>query len=118
MTNEQQLKPLFRKVEKPTIITDEEPKQIDPNEKTYVILYYLTIDDGEEVKTFDIVKGREATYEFVKGMIENLDIHKSVIMVDNVPYSKAITIYEFMKYIKRFFEEDSFDIEDYNIGDL
>lgn len=117
MTNEQQLKPLFHKVKEPVMVK-EEIKQLSANEKTYVILYYLTIDDGEEVKTFDVITGREATYEFIKNIVENLDIHKSVIMVDNVPYSKAISIYEFMKYIKRYFEEDSFDIEDYNIGDL
>ncbi len=118
MTNEQ-LKPLFHKVDRePVMVKEEEIKQLSPDEKTYVVLYYLTVDDGEEVKTFDVITGRRATYEFIKNIIENIDIHRSIVMVDNLPYNKSISIYNFMTYIKRFFEEDSFDIEDYNIGDI
>lgn len=119
MSNQQTLRPLLTKATKrPEMVKEVEEVKISPEDKTYVILYYLSLDDGEDVKTFDIIKGRKETYEFIKGIIENLDIHKSKIMVDNVPFSKAITIYNFMKYMERYFQEDSFDIEDYNIGDI
>lgn len=113
-----QLKPLFVKADEQEIIKDDViKKQIRPEDKTYVILYYMTIDTGEDIKSFEVVTGRENAYEYIKGIVEYLDIHESKIMVDNIPYSKAISIYEFMKLMSNHFFEDSFDIEDYNIGD-
>lgn len=112
-----QLKPLFVKVEEQQIVRDEVKQQIRPEDKTYIILYYMTIDTGEDIKSFEVVTGRKNAYEYIKGIVEYLDIHDSKVMVDNVPYAKAISVYEFMKLMSNHFMEDSFDIEDYNIGD-
>lgn len=121
MTTE--LKPLFKKVENSKVVNNTthnivKKEEINPQDRKYIILYYATVDDGEEIKSFEEVVGREAMYEFIKNMVECLDIHRSIVLTDNVPYKNAISVYEFMKYIKRYFENDSFDIEDYNIGDI
>lgn len=122
MTNQTELKPLFRKIENSGVANATQnivkKEEIKPQDKKYIVLYYATIDDGEEIKSFEELTGREAVYEFIKNMIECLDIHRSIVLTDNVPYKNAISVYDFMKYIKRYFEEDSFDIEDYNIGDI
>ena len=122
MTNQTELKPLFRKIENSGVANAAQnivkKEEIKPQDKKYIVLYYATIDDGEEIKSFEELTGREAVYEFIKNMIECLDIHRSIVLTDNVPYKNAISVYDFMKYIKRYFEEDSFDIEDYNIGDI
>lgn len=117
--NNQELKPLFRKVGEVKPVTEQSTKVTPASKREYLILYYATIDKGEEEKSFEIVTGREAAYEFIKTMVECIDIHKSKVLVDTVSYNKAATVYEFMKYIgdKNFFN-DTFDIEDYNIGDM
>lgn len=107
--NNQELKPLF--------VEATEKKRV--TEKNYLMLFYATIDKGEEEKVFEIVTGREAAYEYIKSMIECIDIHKSKVLVDTVCFKDAASVYEFMKYIRdNNFFGDSFDIEDYNIGDV
>ena len=88
-----------------------------PEEKEYLLLL-VDIEDNDATM-FTIVMGRRAAYDYIKEDIKNMDIHKSTILVEGLPLERRVTVYEFMKHIqeKNFFE-DSFDIEDYNIGDI
>ena len=92
------------------------PVKETPKTKTYIVLYIGTDEDGNDVKSFEVVEGRKETFEFIKGMVEYLDIHESKVLTDNVSYKDAASVYEFMKYVSSIIEEDSFDIEDYNYG--
>lgn len=89
---------------------------IKPKKKTYIVLYIGTDEDGNDVKSFEVIVGREETFEFIKGMVEFIDIHESKVLTDNVTYDKAASVYEFMKYVASLLEGNSFDIEDYNYG--
>jgi hypothetical protein len=91
----------------------EKPK--DPEKKKYLVLYYVT-DGDEEIKSFEEVTGRTATYEFIKNMVHAMDIHTSKVLVETVTLEEAISVYEFMVHISQFFN-DGFDIEEYNYGD-
>lgn len=90
--------------------------EIPPEKREYLILYYSEIEN-EEVKSFEIITGRKEAYEFVKSIVEFVDIHESKVLVSNGTLENAKTVYEYMKLMEVYFE-DSFDIEDYNMGDI
>lgn len=125
--NNKQLKPIFSKVEEKDF--EERSKKIQegefyvsaekinkPNKKTYIVLYIGTDEEGKDLRSFEIIEGRKETFDFIKGMIEYLDIHESKVLTDNVSYKDAASIYDFMKYVSSLLEGESFDIEDYNYG--
>lgn len=89
-------------------------------EKTYILLYYLTVDDGEEVKTFETITGRSKLYNFIKSIVENIDIHRSKVLVDEAMLNLegVPSVYQLMLHFQDIFNDTSFDIEDYNYGDV
>ena len=89
----------------------------NPEEKTYLLLYVGEYED-EEIKSFEIIEGRTAIYEYVKNIADHIDIHESKILVEGLELEKMVSVYEFMSYAKsHYFADDDFDIEDYNIVD-
>lgn len=92
--------------------------QIDsPEEREYLLLLYITDDSGEsDNQIFEIITGREATYQYIKDMIDGMDINKSKVMVTDVTLKEALTIYQFMMVIKnKYYTNDTFDIDEYNV---
>ncbi len=89
----------------------------DPEEKMYLVLYIGTDDEGNEIKSYEDIQGRTATYNFIKGMIEFIDIYESRVLVETVVLAKALNVYEFMKHSSKYINDPSFDIEEYNYGD-
>ena len=96
-----------------------------PKDKTYIVLYLGTDEEGKDIKSFEVITGRKEAYTFIKNMIECLDIHESKVLLDPasytdknniVGYEESASIYEFMGHVSQYMEEDSFDIEDYNHG--
>ena len=102
----------------PAVFDNEDKK--GPLTKRYLILAVFTAtDENRDIdKSFDFVTGRPAAWELIKSMIEYLDIHESLVLVEGVKLEDAKSVYEFMSYAKVFFPEDNFDIEDYNYGDV
>ena len=100
------------------IIFEEEKK--GPEERYYLLLYYFIDDDGDESKTFEFIKGRTSVRERIIAdlAVGDIDIHKSEILVEGAPLEDRISIYAFMKLIEIYFENDPFDIESYNTGDI
>lgn len=99
---------------------ENKPKK-SSEEKMYLVYYYADDPDSnslEKIKSFEELKGRTAVYEFIKGMIDYIDIHESKVLVETLTLDKAITVYEFMVGVSQFYPDDTFDIEDYNIGDV
>lgn len=98
----------------------------DEPEKIYLILIdgESRNDDnsGEQYRDWEIVEGRQAAYDYIKGILESeyviVDIKKSKIIVssDKVKITDGISIYHFMKKMKdsdKVIDYTSFDIEDY-----
>lgn len=123
----QNLQPIFSKVDEKDF--EQRAKQIEqgefyisvdeakkPVKKTYVVLYIGTDEEGKDLRSFEVIVGRKETFDFIKGMIEYLDIHESKVLTDNVAYKDAASVYDFMKYVSSLLEGESFDIEDYNYG--
>ena len=93
-------------------------KKINPEDQKYVILLYPD-DDDEERMNWIAVDGRETAYDWIKTMIGNgYDPDKSIIISETVDLSKALTITEYVKYLKNanLVPDDDFDIEDYRLN--
>lgn len=101
---------------KPIIHLD---KEKSPEEKVYLILYcFYGEDEGEEVRSFEFVKGRtEARQKIIDDvMVGDVNIRKSRVLVEGAPLEDSISIYQFMKLIENYFEEEtkSFNIDDFD----
>lgn len=97
---------------------EQQKQKKSADKKMYLLLYNYTDETGEEHKTYEKFEGRDSVYNFIKNLIENLDIYTSEVLVETVTCADAISVYDFMKYASQFYPEDSFDIEDYNYGDV
>ena len=95
-------------------IIDDENKKKGPEEKLYLI---CVAGLGDNPNDWVIVEGRTEAYEYIKDMIEEIDISRSFILVETEKLNTRKSIYAFMKYVERFYEGDSFDIDDYVRGD-
>lgn len=89
------------------------PVKKDAEDKSYLIC--IRGKDGES-DSWDIVIGRTEAYKLIKNSIEFINLEESFILVETTPLSKRKSIYAFMKFAEQFYN-DSFDIEDYVIGD-
>ena len=97
-------------------------------EKIYLILIEGKSQDEEiEFRDWELKEGRQNAYDYIKDYIMSeyveIDIHKSRIIVssEKVKVTDGISIYEFMKAMKdkdKVIDYTSFDIEDYNDGDV
>lgn len=93
-----------------------EPEVIkDPENKLYILLYFFS-DRNEDEISFSVQKGRTAMYEKIKELAENLDLYDSKVLVEDVSFDMAISVYEFMIYMEDKYD-DGFDIRDFVIGD-
>ena len=94
----------------------------DPDTKEYIILYTeLGYDEVESnLDEFPLrwepVTGRKAVYENIKINAPVIDIDRSIVLVDTVSVKDALTVRQFMEYIKNsnIIEDESFDIKDWD----
>ena len=103
--DQRELKPMIKKI-------DDDKKEKSSEEKQYLIC----IKGKESEDVWEIVTGRTEAYEFIKNMIDFIVFEESFILVETVKLSERKSIYAFMKYAERFYN-DNFDIEDYIKGD-
>lgn len=91
--------------------------QDSPEEREYLLLLYVTDDSGEyDEQRFEIITGRDATYQYIKDMIDGMDINKSKVVVTDVTLKDALTVYQFMMLMKnKYYTNDTFDIDEYNV---
>lgn len=89
----------------------------DPSEKLYLIC--LRGQNGNE-DSWEIVEGRESTYEYIKTKLRSEDINMddSFVLVETLTLNKRKSLYAFMKHMENYFEDPEFDIEDYVTGDV
>lgn len=88
-----------------------------PEERDYLLLLYVADDKGEtDDQRFEIIRGRDATYQYIKDMIDGIDINTSKVMVTDVTLKEALTVYQFMTLMKnKYYTNDTFDIDEYNV---
>lgn len=88
----------------------------DPSEKLYLVC--IRGQNGND-DSWEIIEGRESTYEYVKDKLKTEDINMddSFVMVENLTLNNRKSIYAFMKHMENYFEDPEFDIEDYINGD-
>ena len=67
--------------------------------------------------SWDFIEGREDAYEYIKDRIDDIDFETSFIVVSSQKIDDRKSIYAFMNYAKKFFPDDTFDIDDYVKGD-
>jgi hypothetical protein len=82
--------------------------------KQYLLLLYYT-DEGnsDDNKTFEIITGRNDTFDFLFRNMESIDLLKSHVMSQTVSLEKAITAYSFILFcLKEYMtEQEKVDIE-------
>ena len=98
----------------------EEINPTDPEQRQYVIIMVLDDDiNNEDINKYIWASmiGRTTMYEYIK---ENIEINyinpdKSIILTDNVALKDALSVTQFIKYLKNgnLVEEDDFDIDEY-----
>lgn len=86
-----------------------------PEDKAYLILLVVGEDDEQ---VFQGVIGRQEAFEYIKQMVEIIDLDESKILSETTTFSEAISVYDFMKncIVKDVVENpDGFDIDEYRI---
>ena len=96
----------------------------NPEEKQYILLYVLlTTEPGEDDNgipedafRWESLIGRTTAYDSIKVNAPVIDVDKSLVLVDNVALKDALTVREFVNYLKNsnIIIDETFDIEDYS----
>ncbi len=92
----------------------------DPDTVTYLLLLKIKTDTDEDVYSWHCVTGRQAAYDYLKELVENVavDTDYSYIMSDTATINKAITIRVFMKNVKEggmVTDFSDFDVDSYRL---
>lgn len=95
-----------------------------PEEKEYILLYTDigyedTTSEDEFPLRWEGVLGRSAAYENIKINAPVIDIDKSYVLVETVAFKDALTVRQFIEYLKNanIIDEESFDINDFSGSD-
>lgn len=93
----------------------------NPEEKQYIILYTdLGYEEEDMDNSFPLrweaVTGRTMAYESIKANAEVIDIDKSIVLAETVAMKDALTVREFVNYLKNsdIIDDELFDINDYS----
>lgn len=93
---------------------------VDPEERQYIILMYIDDDmTDEDIQqyTWESMIGRTAIYDYIVNNIASnyMNPDKSIILTDNVALKDALTVTQFISYLKNgnLVPEDDFNIEEY-----
>jgi hypothetical protein len=98
----------------------EEINPSDPEKKEYIVLYTdLGYEDNNEEfpLRWESFTGRTNVYNAIKANIEVIDIDKSIVLAETVNIKDALSVREFMNYIKNanlIEDDEDFDINEYS----
>ena len=94
----------------------EEITPVDPEKRQYIIMMKNINNDTDEYR-WEAMEGRSTMYNFIVDNIEdlNIDPENSFVLTENVPYKDALTVYQFIQYLKNadLVEEDGLDIDEW-----
>ena len=89
----------------------------DPEERQYIILMScINEETGEDEYRWEAMQGRSTMYKYIadnEDMLE-IDPDKSLILTDNVAFKDALTVRQFVRYVKNkgMFENDGLEFDD------
>lgn len=94
---------------------------VDPEDRQYILFlvpYGYDDEDDEMNCVWVSMQGRTNTYEHIKYIVEtkDVDVRRSLVLTDNVKFKDALSIIQFVDYIKNsnFVKDDDFDIHWYD----
>jgi hypothetical protein len=103
--------------------TLEEINPTDPEDRQYVLIIVSdedAEDDGLNMYTWDAMIGRTTMYNYIVNNIDikYIDPDKSIVLTDNVALKDALSVTQFVNYLKNgnLVPEDDFNIDDYRSG--
>lgn len=84
----------------------------NPETRQYVILIVGFSD--EEIYEWVAVEGRTNAYEYIKSHIYTINVKESIVLTENVSLKDALTVYQFVKYLKNGgIVDDDFDVDEF-----
>lgn len=97
----------------------------NPEQKQYILLYSDLgyEDDGNSSEEFPLrweaVVGRRTAYDSIKVNAPIIDIDRSLVLVETLPFKDALSVRQFMEYLKNsdIINEEDFDINDFSGSD-
>lgn len=74
----------------------------DPATRQYILMLTINDDYADDKYTWESITGRDNVYEFIKTNYDILsfDPDKSIVLTENVAVKDAITIRQFIEYLK------------------
>lgn len=104
----------------PIIMVDENTRDEnglrDPAVREYLLLLTMKDDEPDSAeRTWEVIKGRENLYVYIRQNLDNFYITKSYVLVEKSTLEEMITVREFMKHCEDIddLRDDNFDIDDY-----
>ena len=91
----------------------------DPEKRQYVLLLIDPYEEYQCQTEWQALIGRTATYDHIKSMAGTFDPKKSIVLTENVALKDALTVSQFVKYLKNsdIVKDDGFNIEDFELED-
>ena len=87
----------------------------DPSEKKYLLFFIYSDEDGNDVKDWEIIIGRDNFYQFIKDNAETMDMLNSKALTGSLTVEEAVCVADIIKSFKSqgMYRNDGFDIEEY-----
>lgn len=88
----------------------------DPEDRQYIIMMSCVDDYGDPIYRWEAMTGRTAMYDYIIENQEELEIDPdtSFVLTENVPYKDALTVRQFIRYVKNkgLYANDGVDFDD------
>lgn len=87
----------------------------DPSEKKYLLFFIYADEDGNDVKDWEIIIGRDNFYNFIKQNAETMDMLNSRALTGSLTVEDAVCVADIIRSFKSqgMYKNDGFDIEEY-----
>lgn len=88
----------------------------DPEQRNYIVLYHDISDNEDQFPMrWESYAGRTEAYEALKLNLAVIDFDESLVLVDNVALKDALTVRQFIEYLKNAnLYQDDIDLSDYD----
>lgn len=94
---------------------------VDPEKRQYIVLYMeLGADPEDTILRWEAYEGRTNAIEALKINAPVIDIDRSIVITENVPFKDALSVRKFFNYLQNadiISGEEEFNINDYSGSD-
>lgn len=107
--------PLVKQKKQVVELHDPKTGKVIPFDKPYLILFVDIDSDDADSGEFQIIEGRENTYQFLLSNLMNYSIVNSYIMTGNIKFGEEVSVYSFMRLmIEKYFGEKDLSLDELN----